>query len=99
MSQTLPFGPATPVYPCFFTPTASYEFTIPSTDTLMSTIFNSGYAMRLKVQAASTVYVQHAMDGAMVKYVLAAGEDIIGPIQAVGGTSTGTTATTVVLEV
>lgn len=95
-------GPSTPTYKNagLFDPTNSYEYTVGASDLSVATVFNCGYAQRLVMNTAGTVYVKRAGDAAFVKYVLAAGGSVTGNIVTVGGTATGTTASSdIILEV
>ncbi|HEY2598585.1 MAG TPA: hypothetical protein VGJ79_08910 [Candidatus Dormibacteraeota bacterium] len=98
MSQAIPFGPSA-ISPNDLLTTCTYAFAIPGTDTLMSTVFNSGYARRIYCNTSGTLFLSRANDGVnLYSYTVTAGGYIDGNITRIGGTGTGSTSMTVNLE-
>ena len=105
MAQTLPFGKNAPNDFRGLLPEQTHALAIPAGDTLLNTIFNAGYARRIYVQTAGTLYVARIGDlddsKALVytPYTVAANTYYDGVWAAIGGTTRGSTSATVILEV
>jgi hypothetical protein len=98
---TSPFGAAWPADSAqrnLFT-VATWALAIGSADTLMSAVFNAGFARRMVAQASGTLYVKRQGDTAFTPYVVSAGTVLEGIFIALGGTTTGSSGITVNLEV
>ena len=101
MPQAIPFGPsempADAAQRCLY-PTCTYALAIEAGDTDVSTIFSAGFCRRIYAISAGTLFVQRKGDEAMNAYTLAVGGVLEGIFVAVGGTTTGSSAITVNLE-
>ncbi len=101
MPQAIPFGPSTvPADAAQHNrkPTCTYALVLPSGDTQVSTIFRTGFCTRIYCNTAGTLYVQRQQDGVMTPYTVVAGTVLEGIFVAIGGTTTGSSAATVNLE-
>ncbi len=101
MPQAIPFGPSEmPADAAQHNrfPTCSYALALPAGDTLVSTIFRAGFCRRIYVNTAGTLYVQRGGDSVMTPYTVVAGTHLDGIFTAIGGTTTGSSAATVNLE-
>lgn len=94
-----PIGPAT-LSEFDTQPSTSVALTLVAGDTLVSTLLNSPTCRAVFCGTAGTYYIQHVGNGgAYVPYTVPAGTWIRGKITAIGGTTRGSTAGTVNLEV
>lgn len=78
--------------------TVPYTILAADLDLTAKAQFNCGFCRRVYVNQAGSIYIQRINDTAMSLYTLAQPGYIDGAITKIGGTTTGTTAGTLVLE-
>src|SRR6185312_11503892 len=93
-------NPISPDDPLHFLTSGTVFYTTVSADVLASAVFKSGLIRRIRCNTAGALYVKRENDSGMVgPYTVSAGEYIDGRFIAVGGSTTGTTVTTMIFEV
>jgi hypothetical protein len=100
MSQTIPFGPDGGMDAAQRNrfPTCTYALTLAAGNTAVSTIFTAGFCRRIYCNTAGTLYVQRQGDAVLTPYTVVAGTVLLGIFVTIGGTTAGSTAATVNLE-
>jgi hypothetical protein len=83
-----------------FLTVSTVSATIGSADILASAVFNTGVIRRVYCNAGGTLFVQRVGDTAYpaAGYTVSAGQYIDGQITKVGGTTTGSSAISIVME-
>lgn len=99
MAQATPFGPNAPNDITGAMTVATFNLTVPAGDTLLSTIFNSGICRRIYCNGAGTLFLSRTGDSLnYYSYTVTASQYLDGEFAAIGGTTRGSTALSLILE-
>jgi hypothetical protein len=94
-----PFGPNSPADHLGLLSRVSWPLPLGSADVDLSQVFTAGIARRIYINTSGTLYISRVGDGGVyTPYQVVAGTFLDGEFALIGGTVTGSSAMTVVVE-